>query len=78
MENLKKEKTNQVSFYISVAQKISLDFDVIYYKNLNTEEGKKRNTINKNISFILEAFVDKYINMNDFLTVLQNIIKISC
>ena len=62
MENLKKEKTNQVSFYISVAQKISLDFDVIYYKNLNTEEGKKRNTINKNISFILEAFVDKYIN----------------
>ena len=62
MENLKKEKTNQVSFYISVAQKISLDFDVIYYKNLNTEEGNKRNTINKNISFILKAFVDKYIN----------------
>lgn len=51
-----------VSCYISAAQKISLEFDVIYYKNLTTEEGKARNTINKNISFILDSFIDKYMD----------------
>jgi hypothetical protein len=62
LKNLNEEETNQVSFYISIAQKISLEFEVIYYKNLEGEEGKHRNTINKNILFILESFVDKYIN----------------
>lgn len=51
-----------VSCYITPAQKISLEFDVIYYKNLTTEEGKARNTINKNISFILDSFINKYMD----------------
>ena len=61
-----------VSCYISAAQKISLEFDVIYYKNLTTEEGKARNTINKNISFILDSFIDKYMDNIEEVKELSN------
>ena len=35
---------------------------IINYKILATEEGNARNTINKNISFILDSFIDKYMD----------------
>jgi hypothetical protein len=60
-ESLKK-KSSQVSCYLSVAQKISLELEVVYFKNDDTEDAKKRNSINRNISYILEQFIDKYID----------------
>lgn len=62
MPKKENEEVNQVSCYLSVAQKTSLEFEVVYYKNIETKEGKDRNTINKNISYILEQFIDKYMN----------------
>lgn len=68
-----KKKSSQVSCYLSVAQKISLELEVVYFKNNDTEDAKKRNTINKNISYILEQFIDKYIdNIEAIKDVLSN------
>jgi Na+-transporting NADH:ubiquinone oxidoreductase subunit NqrF len=47
-----KKKSSQVSCYLSVAQKISLELEVVYFKNNDTEDAKKRNTINKYLIFL--------------------------